>query len=147
MENQLSRRGFLGAAAAATAFTIVPRHVLGGAGQVPPSERLNIAGIGVGGMGRGNLKNLESENIVALCDVDHDYAAETFKRYPDAKVYKDYREMLDKQKGIDAVLIATPDHTHAVIAMAAIKAGKHVFCQKPLTHDVYEARMLAQAAK
>jgi len=144
----LTRRMFLGAtAAAAAAFTIVPRAVLGGPRNIPPSEKMNIAGIGVGGMGASNLKNLESENIVALCDVDHDYAAKTFKRYPDAKTYKDYRELLDKQKDIDGVLLATPDHTHAVIAMAAMKAGKHVYCQKPLTHDVYEARMLAQAAK
>ena len=84
---------------------------------------------------------------MALCDVDHAYAAETFKKYPQAKVYSDYREMLDKEKGIDAVMIATPDHTHAVIAMEAMRRGKHVYCQKPLTHDVYEARMLAKAAR
>jgi predicted dehydrogenase len=143
----ITRRMFLGATAAAAAFTIVPRAVLGGPRNIPPSEKMNVAGIGVGGMGAGNLKNLESENIVALCDVDFAYAAKTFQRYPAAKTYKDFREMLDKQKDIDAVLVATPDHTHAVIAMAAMKAGKHVFCQKPLTHDVYEARMLAQAAK
>ena len=108
---------------------------------------MNIAGIGVGGMGAGNLRNVESENIVALCDVDPNYASGTINRYPKAKVYVDYREMLDKQKDIDGVVIATPDHTHAVISMAAIRAGKHVYCQKPLTHDVYEARMLAKAAK
>jgi predicted dehydrogenase len=148
MHGNLTRRNFLGAtAAAAAAFTIVPRAVLGGPRNIPPSEKMNIAGIGVGGMGAGNLRNLESENIVALCDVDHGYAAKTFKRYAGAKTYKDYREMIEKQKDIDAVLVATPDHTHAVIAMAAMKAGKHVYCQKPLTHDVYEARMLAQAAK
>jgi predicted dehydrogenase len=143
----LTRRTFLGATAAAAAFTIVPRAVLGGPRNIPPSEKMNVAGIGVGGMGAGNLKNLESENIVALCDVDFAYAAKTFQRYPAAKTYKDFREMLDKQKDIDAVLVATPDHTHAVISMAAMKAGKHVYCQKPLTHDVYESRMLAQAAK
>ena len=98
-------------------------------------------------MGAANLKALAGENIVALCDVDHDYAAKTFKDYPGAKLYSDYREMLEKQKDIEAVLIATPDHTHAVISMAAMRAGKHVYCQKPLTHDVYEARMLAKAAK
>jgi len=146
-KGEITRRGFLGAAASAAAFTIVPRHVLGGPAQAAPSEKLHIAGIGVGGMGGGNLRQLESEAIVALCDVDHAYAAEAIKRYPQAKVYKDYREMLDKQKDIEAVLVATPDHTHAVISMAAIKAGKHVYCQKPLTHDVYEARMLAQAAR
>ena len=129
------------------AVSIVPRHVVGAPGQKPPSEKLHIAGIGVGGMGAANLGKLESENIVALCDVDQDYAAPTFKKYPLAKIYSDYRELLEKQKDIDAVLIATPDHTHAVIAMAAMKAGKHVYCQKPLTHDVWEARQLAQAAK
>ncbi|MCX5654782.1 MAG: Gfo/Idh/MocA family oxidoreductase [Planctomycetota bacterium] len=148
MHGNLTRRNFLGATAAvAAAFTIVPRAVLGGPRNIPPSEKMNVAGIGVGGMGAGNLRNLESENIVALCDVDHGYAAKTFKRYAGVKTYKDYREMLEKQRDIDAVLMATPDHTHAVIAMAAMKAGKHVYCQKPLTHDVYEARMLAQAAK
>ena len=145
----LTRRMFLGTTAAATAaaFTIVPRAALGGPRNIPPSEKMNVAGIGVGGMGAGNLKNLETENIVALCDVDHAYVAKTFQRYPGAKTYKDFRKMLDKEKSIDGVLIATPDHTHAVISMAAMKAGKHVYCQKPLTHDVYEARMLAQAAK
>jgi predicted dehydrogenase len=120
---------------------------LGGVGNTPPSEKLNIAGIGIGGMGKSNLRQLESENIVALCDVDHEYAAPVFKRYPKAKVYTDYRKMLDQQKDIDAVMIATPDHTHAVISMAAMRRGKHVYCQKPLTHDVYESRMLAKAAK
>ncbi|MGD8452117.1 MAG: Gfo/Idh/MocA family oxidoreductase [Phycisphaerae bacterium] len=142
-----TRREFLAAGAAAAAFTIVPRHVLGGPQHTPPSEKLNIAGIGIGGMGAVNLGNVASENIVALCDVDHEYAAKTFKKYPQAKVWRDYREMLDKQKDIDAVIIATPDHTHAVIAMAALQAGKHVYCQKPLTHDIYEARRLAEAAK
>ena len=147
MHGNITRRTFLGATAAAAAFTIVPRAVLGGPRNIPPSEKMNVAGIGVGGMGAGNLRNLESENIVALCDVDFAYAANTFKRYPGAKTYKDFREMIDKQKDIDGVLVATPDHTHAVISMAAMKAGKHVYCQKPLTHDVYEARMLVKAAK
>lgn len=143
----ISRRSFLGAAASTAAFTIVPAHVLGGPRHRPPSEKLNIAGIGIGGMGAVNLGALESENIVALCDVDHEYAGKTFKKYPGAKVYADYREMLEKQKDIDAVLIATPDHTHAVITMAALRAGKHVYCQKPLTHDVFEARQIAKAAR
>ena len=143
----ISRRRFLTATATSAAFIIVPRHVLGGPRGAAPSEKLNIAGIGVGGMGKSNLRELESENIAALCDVDQAYAAETFKRYPQAKVYTDYREMLDKEKGIDAVMIATPDHTHAVISMEAMRRGKHVYCQKPLTHDVYEARMLAKAAR
>jgi len=142
----VSRRSFLGAGAAAAGILVVPRHVLG-LGEAPPSEKLNVAGIGVGGMGAGNLSQLESQNIVALCDVDSEYAAKTFKKYPKAKVWVDFREMLEKQKDIDGVVIATPDHTHAVIAMAAMKAGKHVYCQKPLTHDVYESRMLAEEAR
>ncbi len=98
-------------------------------------------------MGRSNLKQCAAENIVALCDVDEDYAAKTFKEYPNAKVYRDYREMLEKQKDIDAIIIATPDHTHAVIAMAAMRAGKHVYVQKPLAYSVYEARKLTEAAR
>jgi predicted dehydrogenase len=144
---KVTRRNFLRSAAAVAAFTVVPRYVLGGAGQKPPSEKLNIAGIGVGSMGASDLENVTSENIVALCDVDEEYAAHTFRTYPKAKVYKDYREMLDKQKDIDACVIATPDHTHACIAMAAIKAGKHVYVEKPLTYSIYETRMLAKAAR
>ena len=143
----INRRRFLTTTATTAAVTIIPSHVLGGPRNKPPSEKLNIAGIGIGGMGKSNLRQLESENIVALCDVDHNYAAGTFKRYPKAKVYTDYRKMLDKQKDIDAVVIATPDHTHAVISMEAMRRGKHVYCQKPLTHDVYESRMLAKKAK
>jgi len=143
-----NRRNFLRATAlAATAFSVVPRHVLGGPGQTPPSEKLNIAGIGVGGMGGSNLSKCADQNIVALCDVDHDYAAKTFNTYPKAVVYRDFREMLEKQKDIEAVIIATPDHAHAVIGMAAIKAGKHVYIQKPMAHSVQEARMLTEAAR
>ena len=144
----MNRRKFIRSAVYATSvFSILPRNVLSGKKGDAPSDKLNIAGVGIGGMGAGNLKNLESENIVALCDVDESYAAETIKRYPRAKFYSDFRVMLDRQKDIDGVVVATPDHTHAVIAMAAMRAGKHVFCQKPLTHDVYEARMLAGAAR
>jgi predicted dehydrogenase len=144
---QVNRRQFLGTTATGAAFLIVPRYVVAGSGEEAPSEKLNIAGIGVGGMGANNLGNLPGQNIVALCDVDQDYAAKTFKKYPLARVWTDYREMLEKQKDIDAVVIATPDHTHAVIAMAAMAAGKHVYCQKPLTHDIFEARKLAEAAR
>jgi hypothetical protein len=98
-------------------------------------------------MGKSNLKNLADENIVAVCDVDEDYAGKVFDSYPQAKKYTDFRKMLEKQKEIDAVVVATPDHTHAVISMMAIKMGKHVYCQKPLTHSVYEARMLTEAAR
>ncbi len=145
---KLSRRDFMGAAAAVAAFTIVPRHVLGGPRHIPPSEKVNIAGIGVGGRGDSDLSAVSSQNIVALCDVDWRRAAGTFRRYPDAKKYKDFRRMLDKEdKNIDAVIVATPDHVHAVASIAAIKRSKHVYCEKPLTHSVYEARVLAKAAR
>lgn len=143
----MNRRDFLTAATAATAFTIVPRHVLGGINHTAPSEKQNIAGIGVGGMGFNNLRQLESQNIVSLCDVDHTYAARAFKHFPNAKQYTDYRKMLDKDKDIDAVVIGTPDHTHAIITIDSMKAGKHVYCQKPLTHTVGEAREVARVAK
>src|SRR5438128_411265 len=129
-----SRRAFLSAAAGATAsFTIVPRHVLGGPGHTPPSERLNVAGIGAGGMGGGDIATVSrlGANIVALCDVDEERAAGSFKAFPQARRYKDFRAMLDKEaKNIDAVTVGTPDHIHAMAAMAAIRAGKHVYCQK-----------------
>ena len=142
-----SRRTFLtGAAAATMGFTIVPRRVLG-QGVTPPSDKLNIACVGIAGMGKHNLKMCETENIVALCDVDFGLAEPVFAKYPDAKRYKDYRVMLDEQKDIDAVIVATPDHTHAVIAMAAMARKKHVYVQKPLTHSVQEARLLTETAR
>ena len=135
-------------AAAVAAFTIVPRHVLGGAGNTAPSEKLNIAGIGVAGRGAGDIGEVSSENIVALCDVDFRHAAGTFKQYPKARQYRDFRKMLDKEnKNIDAVVVATPDHTHAVATMMAIKMGKHVYCEKPLAHDIYEVRKVTEAAR
>jgi predicted dehydrogenase len=145
--NGISRRRLLGRAAATAAFTIVPRHVLGGPAQTAPSEKLNIAGIGVGGRGADDIAAVSSENIVALCDVDERQAAGTFNKYPKAAKYRDFRTMLQERKEIDAVVIATPDHTHAVAAMMAIKMGKHVYCEKPLTRTVYEARALAKAAR
>jgi hypothetical protein len=156
MENQedmekrkvkISRRRFMGAAATAAAFTIVPRHVLGGARHVPPSEKLNIAGVGIGGRGEGDLDEVGSENIGALCDVDDRYAAKVFKKYPNAKKYHDFRRMLDQEKSIDAVVVATPDHNHAVVSMAAIKRGKHIYCEKPLAHSIYEVRKVTEAAR
>ena len=145
VKTSFSRRSFLKtSASAAFMFHYVPSRLLG---ADAPSNKLNIAGIGVGGMGGGNLNQCSGENIVALCDVDSVYAAKTFKKYPRAKVYTDYREMFDKQKDIDAVVIATPDHTHAVITMEAMRRGKHVYCQKPLTHTVYEARKITEAAR
>ncbi len=145
--HSLSRREFLGTTAAAAVFTIVPRHVLGGPGYTPPSDKLNIAGVGIGGQGGSDLRACSNENIVALCDVDEEYAARTFNAFPKAKKYTDFRKMLDKQKDIDAVIVGTPDHTHAVITMAALKAGKHVYCEKPLTHTIYEARKITEAAR
>ncbi len=144
-----SRRTFIrNTAMAAAALHVVPGYVVGTRGQTPPSDRLNIAGVGIGGMGRNNLKRCaETENIVALCDIDQKYAAKTFADHPKSKVYSDYREMIDKQKDIDAIVIATPDHTHAVIALEAMRAGKHVYVQKPLTHSVFEARTLTEAAR
>jgi predicted dehydrogenase len=144
----LTRRSFVGrSAAAAVGITVLPSHVIGGLGHMAPSDKLNIAGIGIGGKGAVNLKNMVGQNIVALCDVDWDYAAPVFETYPKAKKWKDYRKMLDKQKNIDACLIATPDHTHALPAMLAMQAGKHVYVQKPLTHSVWEARQLTLAAR
>ena len=149
MEKQnISRREFLGSAAAAAAFTIVPRHVLGGPRRTAPSEKLNVACIGIGGMGASDISQVSTENIVALCDVDWKHAADTFERFPNAKKYRDFRRMLDKEdKNIDAVTVSTPDNTHAVAAMMAIKMGKHVYCQKPLAHDVFEVRQLTEAAR
>lgn len=188
----IPRRKFLSQAGAAAALTIVPRHVLG-RGFVPPSDKLNIAGVGVGGMGRANLINLSSQNIVALCDVDWGYAGKALDRLdaditklrariegppaeptpgqpapefnrekaktqladmiqlktdlPKAKRHKDYRQMLEQQKDIEAIVVATPDHMHATIALAAMDLGKHVYVQKPMAWSVDEARRLARRAK
>jgi len=146
---RFSRRKFLGGAASTVAaFTIVPRHVLGGPGHTPPSEKLNIAGVGAGGRGAGDIGGCSSENIVALCDVDEKQAAKTYEKFPNAKRFKDFRRMLEKmEKQIDAVIVATPDHVHAPAAMMAIKMKKHVYVEKPLTHSVYETRMLTEAAR
>ncbi len=146
----ISRKDFLGKSAAATAgFFIVPRHVLGGPGYKAPSDKLNIACIGVGGMGASNTRSLSElgENIYALCDVDEEYAAETLYSYPKAKRYIDFREMLDNEKEIDAVMVATPDNTHATIAIYAMQMGKHAFVQKPLTRTIYESRRMAEVAE
>lgn len=148
-QNPITRRKFIGnTATAAAAFTILPSSVISGLGHKAPSDKLNIAGIGVGGMGHTNLNNMKSENIVALCDVDWKYAENCFNDFPDAKKYWDWRKMFDEMgKSIDAVVIATADHTHALIAAHAITMGKHVYLQKPLTHSVYESRLLTKLAK
>ena len=211
--NGISRRNFIGKTAAATAaFTIVPRHVLGGPGYTAPSDMVNLAGIGVGSQGGGDIQNIATPdvplqrrrgfsgmlmqryagiqpqrrgfpgggqppqrrqqgegvensdapvqmgaagtgetfkhaNIYALCDVDSDYAGYMFAGYPKAKVYDDFRKMIDKEKELDAVLIGTPDHLHAPIAAYAMNAGLHVFVEKPMTKTIYEARFLRDLAK
>ncbi len=145
---QCTRRQFLRAATLSSAgFMIVPGSVLGLRGATPPSGKLNIAGIGFGGQGAHDLAQMESENIIALCDVDKLQAGRIFTKYSKAKQFADYRKMLDEMKEIDAVVIATPDHHHAFASMEAIKRGKHVYCEKPLTHSVWEARQVANAAR
>lgn len=135
-------------AAAATAFMVVPRHVLGGAGYTPPSEKLNIASVGAAGMAGADIRGCATENIVALCDVDWAHAAETFQAFPKAARYKDFRVMLEKEdKNIDAVIVGTPDHTHAVAALAAIRMGKHVYCEKPMCKTIHETRLLMAEAR
>src|SRR5690242_3685149 len=150
-KKKFSRREFVkGASLAAGSFIIVPRHVLG-RGFIAPSDKLNIAGIGAGGKGGGDLKEFSTSpkvNIVALCDVDDRRSAESRQRFPKAKYYKDFREMLEKEKkNIDACSISTPDHVHAIATLSAMQLGKHVYTQKPLTHDIFEARLLADSAK
>lgn len=144
-----SRREFIKNTSLLTGFTIVSNTVLGKKfGHIAPSDKLNIAGIGVGGMGRRNLSNMKTENIVALCDVDWKYAQKTFDDYPKAKRFKDWRQMFDQiGKEIDAVMVATPDHSHAGVTAHAITLGKHCYTQKPLTHSVYESRLLTKLAK
>ena len=172
---RISRRNFIGGAAAAAAFAVVPRYVLGRSGYTAPSEKLNIAIIGTGGQGTQNIKGLLGHSdiqVMAICDVNEEsdysrfYYGGTAGRKPAAELiekhyasnkasaqykgcvqYIDFRRMLEKEKAIDAVLVATPDHIHAIATMAAIRHGKHVYCEKPLTHSIYEARRIAQAAR
>ena len=147
-DTSLNRRQFLrGTALSTAAFMVVPSAVLGLRGATSANQKLNLAGIGIGGQGAHDLGQMESENIVALCDVDKNYAARIFKKYPKARQFTDYRQMLDEMKEIDGVVIATPDHHHAFAAVAAMKRGKHVYCEKPLTHSVWEARQVGQAAR
>lgn len=144
---RVSRREFgRQAAGALGAFHVVPRHVLG-RGYRAPSDTLSVACVGVGGMGRTDVTGVSGETIYALCDVDWKAADDAFLSYPRAKRYRDFREMLDTDaKSIDAVTVSTPDHTHAVIAMAALRAGKHVYCQKPLARTLHEVRALMAEA-
>src|SRR5437867_1677906 len=144
---RISRRKFVGDVGAGMAFTIVPRHVLG-RGYRAPSDKLNVACIGVGGMGRNDVRGMEGENIYALCDVDWKSAEDALQTYTKAKRYKDYREMFDKEsKNIDAVTVSTPDHSHAAAGMLAMKAGKHTYIQKPLARTMGEVRVLADYAR
>ena len=148
----MKRRSFLRrTAAGAAGVLIVPRHVLGGPGFIPPSDRLNIAAIGAGGKGWVNITNSwngGTDNIVALVDVDERMVQEAREKWPEAHFYHDYRVMLDQEKdAIDAVIVSTPDHVHTVQAHAAMELGKHVYCEKPLTHDISEARRLTEAAR
>lgn len=155
MGNNISRRNFLQKSALATAGAIVASTPL--MAKVPletqkkkkaaATDKLNIAGIGIGGRGGAVIRELSSENIVALCDVDWKYSAEQFKTYPNARKYKDFRKLFDEMGNkIDAVVVGTADHTHAVIAAQALAMGKHVYCEKPLTHTVYETRLLTRLA-
>jgi len=142
----MSRRQFLGAASALGAFTVVPSGVLAGGGA-SPSDTLNLAFAGAGGIAWSNLQSCDSQNIVALCDVDSNRAQEAFNEYPEAKKYADYRRMIDEMRDtIDAVVVSTPDHTHAVISSRAMKEGLHVHTEKPLTHTIWEARQLRKIA-
>ncbi len=143
----MKRRDFLKCSTLATGFAIVPRCAVAGSGETPPSEKLNLGFVGVGGRGRANLDGLKRENCVALCDVDLKQAAKSFNEYPNARKYRDYRQMLDELSNqLDAVVVSTPDHTHAVIAKAAMEQGKHVYCEKPLAHSVAEVRELRRIA-
>lgn len=147
--SKMSRRKFLKAGAiSAAGLTIAPSSILGkNYGHIAPSDKLNIAGVGVGGRGFAVLKNMSKENIVALCDVDWRYSEKAFKHFPDAKKYFDYRKMYDELgKSIDAVMVATADHTHAIVTADAITLNKHVYVEKPLTHSVYESRLLTKLA-
>jgi len=150
--NKFSRRDFIRTVAPIIAgITVVPRHVLGGAGRIPPSETIQVAGIGIGGVGHGQITSISRQagtRIAFLCDVDDVYAKRTYDRFPKAKTYRDYREMLNAEDDkIDAVYCGTPDHTHTVISLAALRKGKHILCVKPLTRTIHENRLLVQEAK
>ena len=146
-----SRRSFVKSGLVLSAITILPRHVLGGKGFVAPSDQLNIAAIGSGGKGASDISNAArngNARVGALCDVDFSgSAAATAKKFQKAKRYADFREMLDKEKDLDAVTISTPDHVHGVAAVHAMERGKHVYVQKPITHNIREARLLTEMAR
>lgn len=147
----MSRRTFIKNSAIVSSFFLVPRHVLGGLGFTAPSDQLNLAAIGAGGKGASDIKNASvkgRERIGALCDVDFSGSASaSVKNFPKAKLYNDYREMMDKEKDIDAVTISTPDHVHGPAAKYCMERGKHVYVQKPMTHNIREARLLTEMAR
>jgi len=146
-----NRRDFIkGSSLAAAGFMIVPRYVLGGNGFLAPSDKLNVASIGAGGRGASLINSVYADglnNIVALCDVDDRQSKNTFGKFPKVPKYKDFRVMLDKQKDFDAVTVAIPDHSHAIVAMSAMALDKHVYVEKPMAHNVYEVRMMREMAK
>lgn len=145
-DRHLTRRQFLATSAVvSTSVLVLPSRILGGPDA--PSNKLNLAVIGAGGRGRDDIDGVKSQNIAVLCDADWGRAAETFKEFPKAARYKDFRILFEKEKNIDAVVVATPDHIHAVATMAAIKHGKPVYCEKPLTRTVFEAHSIAKAAR
>ena len=145
---ETTRRGFAGALASAAALAVAPRHVLGGPGRPAPSDKLNIACLGVGGRGYSMALNVSTENIVALCDVDDKRGAKAFERFPKATRYHDYRRLLvEEAKSIDAVVVATPDHVHIPASVMAMRMGKHVYCEKPLGHNIHEIRVATEVAR
>jgi len=150
-KSSTSRRSFIKKGAIASSIMIVPRHILGGVGYTAPSDQLNLAAIGAGGKGASDIRNASvngRERVVALCDVDFSgSASKSVEKFPKAKLYSDYREMLDKEKDIDAVTISTPDHVHGPAAKFAMERGKHVYVQKPMTHNIREARLLTEMAR
>jgi predicted dehydrogenase len=148
--SRLTRRQALTALAATAVFSIVPRHVLGGAGQLAPSERPVLAGIGVGGVGYPQVEGCEEAgfHVGALCDIDDVYAKKAYDRWPKARRYRDFRDLLESEGDrIDAVYCGTPDHTHAIITLAALRRKKHVCCVKPLTRTIEESRVVVEAAR
>ena len=144
----MKRRQFLKAAGAVATWSIVPRSVLGGPRHIAPSEKINVACIGVGGQGAANVKGLASQNLLAFADVDDQRASKTYKAYPAVKQYRDYRRMLDEWHGkLDAVTVSTPDHMHFHPALLAMQYGLHVYLEKPLAHNVWETRTLTELAR
>lgn len=146
LQYKTTRRRFLKHSTALAAAWCVAEHETTSQAK-SPNEKLNIGVIGCGGRGFANLQGCATENIVALCDVDEARAAQALAAYPKAKRYHDYRQMLEKQRDLDAVVVATPDHHHAPASIMAMKLGKHVYCEKPLTHSIYEARAMREVAR